>query len=408
MTTLKPPLDGIRVLDFSRVIAGPLCTQQLADLGASIIKIENPVTGEEGRRMVDPGSAGRGHFFIAFNRSKRSLALDIRTPEGQEIVHRLLENTDVVVQNFRPGVMARYGLDYPTLKTRYPRLICLSISSYGQTGDLADRPGFDPVLQAEFGMMALTGEPDGPPLRHPLSLIDTMTAHQGVTAVCAALLARNRDGIGQEIDLCLMDVAVQALGNAGLYYLTSGRVPPRTGNSHMYATPTSLFQTATKPVYVAVSTDRLFQQFCRDVLEREDLITDERFASSSLRTTNRPALLAEIQTLFLTQTSEFWLQRMRHLPAGEVRDIEAALTSPEVLSRGMVDYVEDLDAGQLPVLGSPLNFSESPLAEFVAPAHLGEHSETILEELGYTTDQVADFFSRGVINIHGAQAKGRQ
>jgi crotonobetainyl-CoA:carnitine CoA-transferase CaiB-like acyl-CoA transferase len=396
--TAKPPLDGIRILDFSRVIAGPLCTQQLADLGASVIKIENPVTGDEGRRMVEPGSAGRGHFFIAYNRSKRSLALDIRTDSGQEIVHRLLKDTDVLVQNFRPGVMARYGLDYQTLKSQYPALVYLSISSYGQTGPLADRPGFDPVLQAEFGMMALTGEADGPPLRHPLSIIDTLTAHQGVSAVCAALLARTREDTGQEIDLSLMDVAVQALGNAGLYYLTSGRVPERTGNSHLYATPTSLFETATTPIYIAVSTDRLYQQFCRDVLEREDLVENPNFATAPLRTRHRSELLDQIQQELLTRPCKHWLERARHLPAGEVRDIEAALTSNEVLERGMVTQIADDPASALPVLGSPLRFSHSPLADFVAPAHLGQHSAEILREIGYSDDAIADMSSEGVIN----------
>ena len=237
---LKPPLDGVRILDFSRIIAGPLCTQQLADMGAEVIKIENPDGGDDTRRLTTPGAHGLSHFFLAFNRNKKSVALDLTKPEALPVVHALAAQCDVLVQNFRPGVMARFGLDYDALAARHPHLIYLSVSAYGQSGSMADRPGFDPVLQAEFGLMSLTGEPEGQPLRHPLSIIDTMTALHGVGAVTAALYARRDSGRGQHIDLALMDSAVAALGNAGSYYLCGGGQPPRAGNSHMTSTPTTL------------------------------------------------------------------------------------------------------------------------------------------------------------------------
>ena len=217
-----PPLQGLKIVDFSRIIAGPLCTQILADMGADVIKVENPDGGDDTRRLADPGVAGEGHGFLAYNRSKKSIALDIRTPAGREVALDLLADADVLVENFRVGGMKRFGLDYGSLSARFPGLIHVSISAYGQNGPLSDRPGFDPVLQAEFGMMSLTGEPDGQPMRHPLSLVDTMTALYAVGAINAALYARRDTGRGQQIELALADVAVAALGNAGLYFLCGG------------------------------------------------------------------------------------------------------------------------------------------------------------------------------------------
>jgi crotonobetainyl-CoA:carnitine CoA-transferase CaiB-like acyl-CoA transferase len=395
---LQPPLSGIRVIDFTRVIAGPLCTQQLADLGAEVIKIENPTMGDEGRRMTEPGRGGRGYFFTAFNRSKQSVAIDIRKPGAKPIVDALIARSDIVIENFRPGVMARHGYDYAALRERHPRLVYVSISAYGQDGPMADRPGFDPVLQAESGMMALTGEPDGPPMRTPLSLIDTMTALQAVGAICAVLFARQRSGRGQHIDLALLDTAIHGLGNAALYYLSTGEVPERTGNSHMLATPTSLFETSTRPIYLALPTDRLFRQFCTDVLEQPELADDPRFSTAPDRTRNRRQLLELIQDVLETQSASHWLARMRHLPAGEVRPLDEALDSPEVRARDMVRTIEADDGERFEVLGSPLKLSESPLAPFRAPPELGEHTDAVLERLaGVSPEALAALRADGVI-----------
>ena len=394
----QPALNGIRVLDFSRLIAGPLCTQLLADLGAEIIKIESPADGDEGRRIAESGRGGRGYFFTAFNRSKQSVAIDIRKPEAKPIVDSLIARSDVVIENFRPGVMARHGYGYAELCERHSRLVYASISAYGQNGPMADRPGFDPVLQAESGMMAMTGEPDGGPMRTPLSLIDTMTALQAVGAICAALLARERSGRGQHIDLALLDTAIHALGNAALYYLTTGEVPQRTGNSHMHATPTSLFETTTRPIYLALPTDRLFRQFCADVLEQPELADDPRFLTATDRARNRPPLLALIQDVLGTQPASHWLERMRHLPAGEVRPLDEALASPEVRARDMVRTIEAADGERFEVLGSPLKLSESPLAPFKAPPELGEHTDAVLERLaGLDREALAALRADGVI-----------
>lgn len=393
-----PPLEGVRVLDFSRIIAGPLCTQQLADMGAEVIKVENPDAGDDTRRMTNPNAGGEGHFFLAFNRSKQSLALDPRDPEGKAVLLGLLEETDVLVENYRPGVMKRFGLDYESLAERFPKLIYLSVSAYGQTGPMWDRPGFDPVLQAESGMMSLTGEPDGEPMRHALSLVDTMTGLQAVGAICAALLARGKSGRGQRIDLALMDMAVAALGNAGLYYLCSGEQPKRAGNSHMTSTPTNLFYAADGPIYMALGTNRLYGQLCRDVLERPDLVDDPRFKEPTDRLANRPALFKILSETFATQPRDVWLKRMRHLPSGPVRMVGEALESEEVAARGMVAEVEHPKAGTIRVIGSPLNFSASKLRAYEPPPVLGQHTEAILRDrLGYDDEKIAKMRADGVI-----------
>lgn len=396
--TLPPPLTGIRVLDFSRIIAGPLCTQQLADLGADVIKVENPDDGDDTRRMTSPNIGGEAHFFLAFNRSKQSLALDPRTADGKAILLALLEDVDVLVENYRPGVMKRFGLDYASLKDRFPKLIYLSVSAYGQTGPMWDRPGFDPVLQAESGMMSLTGAADGPPMRHALSLVDTMTGLQSVAAVCAALLARGQSGQGQHIDLALMDMAVASLGNAGLFYLCSGDQPKRAGNSHMTSTPTNLFDTADGPIYMALGTNRLYGQLCRDVLDRPDLVDDPRFKEPADRLANRPALFEILEEIFAAKPRDAWLKRMRHLPAGPVRMVGEALESEEVAARGMVATVEHPVAGPVRVIGSPLNFSASKLRPYAPPPMLGQHTSAILKErLGYDDARIAALKASGAI-----------
>src|SRR5436190_4925343 len=288
-----PPLEGIRVLDFSRIIAGPLCTQQLADLGADVIKVEHPVTGDETRARSSRGDR-RGAMFLAFNRSKRSIAIDLNHAAGREVARRTAAASDVGIGTFRPGVMDRLGLGPAQLRAADPALVYVSISAYGSSGSHSARPGFDPILQAESGMMALTGPVDGGPTRHPLSIIDTLTAAHATSAVCAALLGRAGHGRGDFIDLCLLDTAIAALGNVGLQYLTDGRVPERSGNRHVVAAPIDLFETATEPIYLAMATDRLFTDFCR-AIERPDLGDDDRFATPAGRSRNRDALKVEIE-----------------------------------------------------------------------------------------------------------------
>jgi glutaryl-CoA transferase len=383
------------VLDFSRIIAGPLCTQQLADLGADVIKIEHPVTGDE-LRARSPRGDQRGAAFMAFNRSKRSVAIDLSRDRGQQLARDLVNGSDVVIENFRPGVMDRLGLGHAELQRADPALIYVSISAYGSQGASSSRPGFDPIFQAESGMMALTGEVDGGPIRHPLSIIDTLTAGHATSAICAALHGRQRHGRGDFIDLCLLDTAISALGNVGMQFLTDGRVPDRSGNRHVVGAPIDLFATATEPIYLAMATDRLFGDFCR-VIGRPDLIDDERFATPAGRSRNRDALKQEIEAAMTTRPAATWLAEMRHLPAGAVRTIDQALQAPEVLERDMVRYVPEGDH-QLALLGTPFKFVDSDLPTFGPPPLLGQHTDEVLTTvLALRRDDVARLRRDGVV-----------
>jgi crotonobetainyl-CoA:carnitine CoA-transferase CaiB-like acyl-CoA transferase len=395
MTQHPAPLDGVRVLDFSRIIAGPLCTQQLADLGADVIKVEHPVTGDETRARSSRGDR-RGAMFLAFNRSKRSIGLDLGGEEGRELARRLAATADVVVENFRPGVMDRLGLGPAQLREAHPSLIYVSISAYGAAGSHAHRPGLDPVLQAESGMMSITGPIDGGPTRHPLSIVDTLTASHATSAVLAALLARHQHGHGDFIDLCLLDTAIGALGNAGLEYLTNGRPPARSGNRHLVAAPIDLFDTATEPIYLAMATDRLFADLCT-VLGRTELPEDERFNGPAARSRNRDALKAELESTLVTRPASEWLGRMGHLPAGAVRTIDQALQAPEVLERAMVRHIPEGDAA-IGVLGTPFKFTDNAIAPFRSPPLLGQHTEEVLTSvLQLTAEEVEALRRAGTV-----------
>ena len=309
----------------------------MADMGADVLKVENPKTGDDSRNATKPWAGKDSHFFQAFNRNKRSIGLDFREGEGKEIFFKLMAEADVLVENFRPGVMSRYGLDYPSLQERFPRLVYASVSAYGETGSLSDRPGFDPVLQAESGLMSLTGEPEGPPLRHPVSIIDIMTALHSVGAIMAALWARQDTGKGQQVELALMDVAVAALSNAGQSFLLSGEQPKRAGNSHPLSTPTNLFSAKDGDLYIACASDRLFGKFCREVIDRPDLPEDPKFNTTSARFENRPELFAILNDIFATKTRAEWLGKDAALAGRlaskfrrgiELRDREGARHGP--------------------------------------------------------------------------------
>ncbi|MCP3854917.1 MAG: CoA transferase [Actinomycetia bacterium] len=394
MTNL-PPLDGVRVLDFSRIIAGPLCTQHLADLGADVVKVEHPVTGDDMRARSAKGDR-RGPAFLAFNRSKRSIAIDLGGEVGQDLARRLAARSDIVIENFRPGVMDRLGLGPQQLRDADPRLIYVSISAYGASGPFSDRPGLDPVLQAESGMMSLTGPIDGGPTRHPLSLIDTLTAAHATSAVCAALIGRGRHGTGDFIDLCLLDTAIGALGNAGLQYLSTGRPPERAGNRHLVAAPIDLFATVTEPIYLAMATDRLFSDLCT-VLGRPDLPVDERFEGPAGRSRNRDELKVELEATLTTRPASDWLAEMGHLPAGAVRTIDQALQAPEVLHRDMVRHIPE-DDNDIAVLGTPFKFRENTVAAFRPPPRLAQHTDDVLASvLDLDHDTIAALRAAGTV-----------
>jgi succinate---hydroxymethylglutarate CoA-transferase len=387
----RPPLDGIRIVDFSRVIAGPMCTQMLADMGAEVIKIENPDGGDDTRKGAGPragGPQGESHFFMAFNRGKKSVALDFTKPEGQAVVQRLLGSADVLVQNFRPGVLKKYGLDYPGLAKKHPKLIYLSISAYGQTGPLSDRPGYDPVLQAESGMMSVNGEANGEGLRHAIAIVDTMTAIHSVAAINAALFARTSTGKGQHVDLALYDTALVSLGNMGAYYLIGGEQPRRAGNGHFASAPNSSFETSNGKIYMAVANQKLFGDTCR-ALGHPEWITDPRFDTVANRVANKPELTRLMEEVLKTDTKENWAHKLRHLPAGPIRTMKEALDEPEVKRRGMLKTYKHSRVGEVPLIGSNYRFSDTPVDDTRPPPALGEHTAQVLTEIaGYAPAEI--------------------
>jgi succinate---hydroxymethylglutarate CoA-transferase len=396
----RPPLEGIRVVDFTRVIAGPMCTQILADMGAEVIKIENPDGGDDTRKGAGPragGETGESHFFMTYNRGKRSVALDFTKPAGQAIVHKLLANADVMIENFRPGVLKKYGLDYAGLAAKYPKLIYLSISAYGQTGPLSDRPGYDPVLQAESGMMSVNGEANGEGLRHAIAIVDTMTAIHSAAAINAALFARRDTGKGQRIDLALYDTALVSLGNLGSYYLISGDQPKRAGNGHFASAPNSSFDTANGKIYMAVANQKLYADTCK-AMGHPEWITDPRFKTVADRVANKPALYALMNEVLMTDTKESWTERLRHLPVGPIRTMKEALDTPEVKRRGMLKTYKHARVGDVPIIGSNYRFSDTPVDDTRPPPSLGQHTDEVLRALAGLSDaELADLRGQKII-----------
>ncbi len=396
----RPPLTGIRVVDFTRVIAGPLCTQILSDMGAEIIKIENPDGGDDTRKGAGPragGPTGESHFFMTYNRGKKSVALDFTKPDGQKIVRKLLEDADVVIQNFRPGVLNRYGLDYAALQETYPRLIYVSISAYGQTGPLSDRPGFDPVLQGESGMMSVNGEANGEGMRHAIAIVDTMTGIHAVAAINAALYARTSTGKGQHIDLALYDTALACLGNMGSYYLIGGDQPKRAGNGHFASAPNGSFETANGKIYMAVANQKLFTDTCK-ALGHPEWATDPRFAAIADRVANKALLTKMMEDVLKTDTKENWAQKLRHLPAGPIRTMKEALDEPEVKRRGMLKTYKHKRVGEVPLIGSNYRFSDTPVDDTYPPPSLGEHTSLVLKDIaGLSEAEIAALREKKVI-----------
>ncbi len=391
-----PPFKGLRVLDFSRVIAGPACTQTLADFGADVIKIENPKGGDDTRNMAGPNHGGESHFFLAFNRGKRSVALDMTKPEGRALVHRLAEQSDIAIENFRPGVAKRLGIDYQTLAELNPGLIYVSISAYGQEGPFSDRPGFDPVLQAESGMMAMNGPVEGPPMRHPLSIVDTFTSLHATTAIATALYARTQTGKGQHIELALFDAAVVATGNAAQHYLTDGTMLARAGNAHPTAAPVNVLTAKDGPIYLALGNQRLWETLC-NLLERPDLAADPRFATMAARQEHRDALYEMLDQVFLTETRAYWAKRLRSLPAGPVQTVAECLEGEAVAARRLVQTV-DHPHGPMRQLSSIYHFSDTPVDDHHRPPLLGEHTDEVLSDLcSLDAERISELRQAGVV-----------
>jgi len=397
-TTRAAPLAGRRVLDLSRVLAGPWCTMILADLGAEVIKVENPNGGDDTRHWGPPYIGGEAAYYLCANRNKQSIAIDLSKPQGQAIVRALAARADVVVENYKLGGLDRFGLDYASLAAINPALIYCSISGYGRASPIAERPGYDYVIQAEGGLMAVTGPVDGEPMKVGVAVADLYTGMAAAQAILAALIARDRDGVGQHIDMALYDCQLAMMANVGAAYLASGNEPRRYGNGHPTVVPYQVFDTSDGRVVIAVGNDRQFAGLCT-LIGRPEIAADARFTRNSARVDNRDALLALLVPLIAERPTESWLQGLRAagIPCGEVRGIGAALSAPETLARDMVQAVPHPTAGEVALVASPLKLSGTPVVAPVAPPLLGQDGDTVLAALGYSAAQIDALRAEGAI-----------
>ncbi len=376
---MQSALSDIVVIDLSRVLAGPYCTQILGDLGATIIKIEQPGKGDDTRQFGPPYTAGESAYYLGLNRNKYSITLDFTTPDGKQRLLELLSTATVLVENFRPGTLARQGLDYESLHAINPGLIYCSISGYGQNGPYASRPGYDFVAQAESGLMSVTGEIDGEPQRVGVPVADVSAGMVACMSILAALHYRDRTGQGQYIDISLLEAAISLLSNVSSNHLISGEEAERYGNGHPNIVPYQAFRTRNGYIVVACGNDRLYQKLCH-LLGRDDLATDERFATNPQRVRNRQQLVPVLQTLFLQRDSDDWLDELRNagIPCGAINTISQVFRNPHVQARGLVWDCEHPTAGTIKLSGSPLRLSTTPPRLYKAPPLLGEDNDTYL------------------------------
>jgi len=390
----KAPLDGIKVLDLSRVLAGPWCSQNLADLGADVIKVERPGSGDDTRRWGPPylkDAEGRdtteAAYYLSANRNKRSITIDIASPEGAELVRKIALQCDILVENFKVGGLKKYGLDYASMKAVNPRLIYCSITGFGQTGPMAELPGYDFMIQGMGGLMSITGErddlPGGGPQKAGVAVADLFTGMYATVAILGALQERHRSGLGQHLDIALLDCHVATLANQTLNYKTSGDVPQRAGNAHQNIVPYQVFAASDGHLIVAVGNDSQYRAYC-DVLGRPDLATHPDYATNSLRLHNRKVLVPVLEAVMRGRSRDEWIDALQKVgvPCGPINNLKQVFEEPQVQAREMWRMMAHPLAGETPTTASPMRFSETPVQYRMAPPLLGQHTEEILKELG--------------------------
>ncbi len=402
-------LSHIRVLDLSRVLAGPWCAQNLADLGAHVIKVERPGAGDDTRHWGPPFAKDpngqdttESAYYISINRNKKSITLDISTPEGQAIVRDLVKTSDVVIENYKVGQLAKYGLDYPSLCAIKPNLIYCSITGFGQTGPYQHRPGYDFILQGMGGFMSITGEadhlPGGGPQKAGVAIVDLFTGMYASSAILAAVIHRDRSGEGQYIDMALLDTQVAMLANISSNYLCSGVSPHRWGNAHPNVVPYQTFQTSDSWIIVAVGNDSQFRNFVK-VGNREALADDPRFATNPARIEHRAALIPLLAEMVKEKTKAQWITLLEAagVPCGPINNLQEVFENEQVISRGIEMRIPHPSAGTMKLVASPMRLSKTPVEVRMPPPLLGQHTDEVLHELGMSAEQINELHQRGII-----------
>jgi formyl-CoA transferase/CoA:oxalate CoA-transferase len=397
--TTEPPLTGLTVLDLTRVLSGPYCTMLLADMGARVIKIEQPGLGDDTRAWGPPFLGSESSYYLSVNRNKESLTLDLKSGAARPVLDRLLARADVVVENFRPGTMGRFGLDYAGVSAAHPGLIYCSISGFGQNGPRRDEAGYDAVVQAEAGLMSITGDPTTPPVRLGVAISDLVTGMSAVQGIMLALLARTRTGRGQLVDVAMLDATAAILTYQASSYLATGVSPVRMGNRHASIVPYETFAARDGDLVLAVGNDVLWRGFCRAV-GLDALGDDPRFATNRQRVLEYDLVIPPIAERLRTRPRAEWIRVLTEagVPCGVVRDMADVMADPQLAAREMIQEVEHATLGTIRVLGIPIKLSETPGTIRSAPPTLGEHTDAILTgELGFTSEEVATMRGAGAV-----------
>ena len=397
----RGPLAGLIILDLTRVLSGPYCTMLAADMGARVIKIEHPQRGDDTRAWGPPFLHGESAYYLSINRNKESVALDFTTADGREALDALIATADVIVENFRPGTLDERGLGYEALAAKHPRLIYVSISGFGHTGPRRAEAGYDAMIQAEGGLMSITGTPDGSPVRLGVAVADIAAGMFAFQGLLLALIARGTTGMGQHVDIALLDTVTSLLTYQAGRYFATGESPERLGNRHAAIVPYNTFETAAGVLVLAVGNDDQFQRFCR-VAALPDVAADARFVTNAGRVQHHDALQPVIATALSTKTADDWVDLLRQagVPCGAVRSVGEALTDPQTLARQMVEHVDHPTIGPLPVLGVPVKLSTTPGSVRSAPPRLGEHTRQVLQQdLGYDDARIDAIAKTGAIRL---------